>query len=227
MMSQKNTMKVLFTFTLLATLSSCSNTKSKAVTSENTFSSTTTKVLASCNKVSNANMSLNSMAVTNQLGQPDLNWIKIKFSFLSSSSTASGNIIRFYKWKMVNGQVYIDQTPLTLYPYNINSGTATSSSVYQITAANVTTSVGYFLNLNDTQGNYQAIKAVVYNSSGSVVAQSDSLIPQFMAKTSDYKYNSDGSLRSSTLTSLHPLATTSTTGWSDSSFQSYFQNFCF
>lgn len=231
MMSQTETkafFKLLVSTVALLTLASCGNTKSKQdSTSSNTFSSTGYKPLASCNKSVTTDISLNSAAVQDQMGTVDNNWLKVKFNFLSSQSTAANNVIKFFKWKMVNGQAQLDQNPLVIYPYDLSTGALAESPSQQITASTITTSKGYFIQLNDAQGTFQVIKTVVYSSAGAIIAQSDSLIPQFNAKPSDYQYNSDGSTRSSALQSLHSLAQTSTSGWSDADYTNHFQAFCF
>lgn len=230
MMNQNRTaiFKLALTTTLFVLLSSCGNTKStQDSATSNNFSSTSTKLLASCNKISNTGMTVSSAVVQDQMGQTDPNWLKVKFSFLSSQATATGNIVKFFKWRIANGVPSLDQNPLVVYAYNLSTGAVTSAGSNQLTASTVSATQGYYIGLNDPQESYQVIKIVVYSSTGTVVAQSDSLIPQFYAKTSDYQYNADGSTRATGLQSLHPLASTSTSGWADSQFTSYFQAFCF
>ncbi len=231
MMNQNETTQLL-KFTLAITtvivLTSCGNSKETETVGSNTFSSSsTTKSLASCNKKSTIDMGYSSTAVQDQMGTQDNNWLKVKMTFLSTKATASGNVLKFFKWKMENGVASLDQTPMSFYTYNISTGALGATAVNQVTASSVNSSTGYNIYLNDTAGSYQVIKAVVYSSTGTIVAQSDSLIPQFMSKPADYAFNSDGSSRSTTLQSLHPLSTTNTSGWNDSSFSSYFQAFCF
>lgn len=231
MMNQNETTQIL-KLTLLATamivLTSCGNTKEDTTSaSTNTFSSTAGKPLASCNKKSTADIGYSSMAVRDQMGNQDNNWLKVKMTFLSTKATASGNVLKFFKWKMVNGVPYLNQTAMSFYTYNISSGVTSTTAVNQISASSVNSLTGYNIYLNDAQGTYQVIKAVVYSADGSVIAQSDSLIPQFMANPAQYAYNSDGSTRASGLQALHPLMSTNTSGWSDSTFTSYFQAYCF
>jgi len=231
MMNQNETTQIL-KLTLLATamivLTSCGNTKDSSTSSNTTtFSSTATKPLASCNKKSTTDIGYSSTVVQDQMGTQDNNWLKVKMTFLSTTATASGNVLKFFKWKMVNGVPYLDQTPMSFYTYNISSGVSATTAVTQITASTVNSLTGYNIYLNDAAGTYQVIKAVVYSSTGSVVAQSDSLIPQFMANPAQYAYNSDGSARASGLQALHPLNGVSTSGWTDANFASHFQAFCF
>ena len=221
-------MKLTLALTALIALTSCGNTKEETNSNNlNTFASTANKTLASCNKKSTADMGLNSTAVQDQMGTQDNNWLKIKMTFLSTKATASGNVLKFFKWKMVNGAAYLDQTPMSFYTYNISSGVSSTTAVTQITASTVNSSTGYNLYLNDSSGTYQVIKAVVYSSTGTVVAQSDSLLPQFLTDPVQYALNSDGSARSSNLQALHPLSATNTQAWTETQFTSYFQAFCF
>lgn len=221
-------MKLTLVLTALIALTSCGNTKEETNSNNmNTFASTANKTLASCNKKSTADIGLSSTAVQDQMGTQDNNWLKIKMTFLSTKATASGNILKFFKWKMINGAAYLDQTPISFYTYNISSGVSSTTAVTQITAASVNSSIGYNIYLNDSSGTYQVIKAVVYSSDGAVIAQSDSLIPQFLSNPTQYAINSDGSARSSNLQALHPLNSTNTTSWNEAQFTNYFQAFCF
>lgn len=230
MMNQNETTQIL-KLTLLATamivLTSCGNTKEDTQVNENTYSSVATKPLASCNKKSTSDIGFSSMAVQNQVGTQDNNWMKVKMTFLSTTATASGNVLKFFKWKMVNGVPYLDQTPMSFYTYNISSGVSSTTAINQITTSTVNSLTGYNVYLNDASGTYQVIKAVVYSSSGAVIAQSDSLIPQFLAIPSQYAYNNDGSARAAGLQALHPLNSVTTTGWSDAAYAAHFQAFCF
>lgn len=205
-------------------LSSCGTSKNGAKsTSTNNFASESqTGVLASCNKKVTSDLSFNTTIVQDQIGQADPNWIKLKINMLSAKVTASGNIIKFFKWKVVNGQAILDQNPLALYVYDLSTGYASAQASSFIVASQVTATKGYFVGLNDPQSTFQVIKMVVYSNSGSVVAHEDSLIPQFTAQPALYQTN-----KGSILSSLHPLINTNTSSWSDAQYKSYFQNFCF
>lgn len=223
-------MMKLQTLTMIASiafLTSCGVTKTNDTSSTYNFSSSSTKVLASCNKASDSNMSVSLSTVTSAYGTVDYNWTKVKFNYLSSAATASGNTVRFYKWRIANGQTVLDQTALAAYTYNLSTGSTTSSGTNSVAATSITSNQGYYINLNDSQGLFQVLKVVVYNSAGTLVAQKDMLIPQFYGRAGDYAYNSDGSKRSTVLTSLHPLASTNHNGWTDSQISSYYQQLCF
>jgi hypothetical protein len=221
-------MKLTLVASALIVLSSCGVTKSaEPALNSNAFSSSSIKPLASCNKTATADLSLSSAAIQNQVGQVDSNWLKVKFNFLSTKLTATNNIVKFFKWKTVNGQTYLDQTPLTVYSYNLSSGVTSTNPANQLTASSINAATGFYVQLNDAQGTYQVLKAVVYSADGKVVSQTDSLIPQFNAKAGDYQYNSDGSARSANLQTLHPLAAINAASWSDAQYDSYFQALCF
>ncbi len=221
-------LKLTLVATAMIVLSSCSNTKEETTSySSNTFASTVNKSLASCNKKMTADISYSSTVIQDQMGTQDNNWLKVKMNFLSPKATASGNVLKFFKWKMVNGVPYLDQTPMSFYTYNISSNTSGTTAMNQIAVSQVTTSNAFTVYLNDSQATYQVIKAVIYSADGSLVAQSDSLIPQFMANPTDYAYNSDGSARATGLKALHPLNGVNTSGWSQDNYADYYKSFCF
>lgn len=223
-------MMKLQTLTMIASvafLTSCGVTKTNDTNSTYNYSSSATKVLASCNKAADSNISVSLATMTSSYGTVDYNWTKLKFNFLSSAATASGNTVRFFKWRIVNGQTILDQTALASYSYNLSTGATTGQATNSIATTSISSNQGFYVNLNDSQGSFQALKVVVYSSSGTLVAQKDVLIPQFYARAGDYAYNTDGSVRSTALTSLHPLASTNHSNWSDSQITSYYQQLCF
>ena len=212
MMNQTET-KIILIIATAFILSSCGNNKSAEGTdvSENTLSSSATSVLASCNKLSNSDLSISANAINNF-------WIKTKFSFLSASTTASGNIIKFYQWKwnMTLNRAEVDPNPLQIYDYATSSFIAT-----QLTASSLNDpNKAYSLALTDAQA--QVLKVVVYSSTGAPLSNHDLLIPLFDANLSVYN-----STHAAVLQSKHPLVNTNTTGWSDADFTNYFQAFCF
>lgn len=227
----KNAVNNAFIAVLAATvLSSCGASKS----TQNEFNMydqasntivTVSSAKASCTEASNADLNAQISAVS-QNGQIDPNWIKIKFNYLSSQVTASGNVVRFFKWKVTNNQTYLDPAQLAITPYNLNSG-STQTTVQEIAAQAITTSNGYFINLNDAQAQFQVLKMVVYSSTGSIVAQTNILIPQFAASPARYAFNVDGSARSQLLQNLHPLKNSDASAWNDSQLNQYFQKSCF
>jgi hypothetical protein len=229
---RKISIKVLSAVVMIALLTSCGTTKSDEVNKKTSASIDPVyvnyqKPLTSCNKTTNSDMSLNINAVTSSSGSINPDWVKIKFNFLSSTATQSGNVIKFFKWKVIGGQSSLDQTPLSVMFYDLSTGQLTSNASTYLSATDVTTTRGAYIQLNDTAGTYQVLKVVVYNSAGQVVAQMNSLIPQFNSNLSDYSTNSDGTARAQILIDIHPLSSVATTGWTQTDYANYFQNFCF
>lgn len=227
MMNQMNTYKVVTVLAVLAILSSCGTKKTGAISTDNTynFSSTANNTLASCNKATDTNGSFSLATVKNQINQVDPNWLKLKFNMLSSAVTSTATSIRLFKWKVVNGQAYLDQTPVVVYTYDLSTGMTNSSAQQTIAVSFVKSNVGYYVGINDAQA--QVIKVVAYGADGKIVWQKDALIPQFSASPADYRTAADGSVRSLSLTNLHPLAQTQTSGWSEYQYTNYFQALCF
>lgn len=227
----KLTTTLFLTATALLTLSSCGTSKSSQSATTTVQSSTVTnagtKVVTSCQKSVGADMSVNISAVKNSSGTINNSLVKIKFNRLSAAATAAGNTIRFFKWKVTGSQAFLEPTQLNSTRYVLSSGTVDQAAASSITASTVTTSQGYYIDLNDAAGEYQVLKAVVYSSTGSIVAQQNILIPQFLGVAADYAYNSDGSARAQILRDLHPLATTDVTGWTSANYTSYYQATCF
>lgn len=227
----KLTTTLILTATALLTLSSCGTSKSSQSATTTVQASTVTnagtKVVTSCQKSIGTDMSVNISAVKTASGSINNSLVKIKFNRLSAAATASGNTIRFFKWKVSGSQAFLEPTQLNSTRYVLSSGTVDQSAASSITASTVTTSQGYYIDLNDAAGEYQVLKAVVYSSTGSIVAQQNILIPQFLGVAADYAYNSDGSARAQILRDLHPLATTDVTGWTSANYTSYYQATCF
>ena len=228
----KLTTTLFLTATALLTLSSCGTSKSSqsavnTAVQSSTVTNAGTKVVTSCQKAVGTDMSVNISAVKNSSGTINNSLVKIKFNRLSSTATASGNVIRFFKWKVANNQAIMDQTPATVTRYVLSSGSVDQSASNSITASTVTTSQGYYIDLNDAAGEYQVLKAVVYSSAGTIVSQQNILIPQFLGVAADYAYNADGSARAQILRDLHPLASADVTGWTSSTYSNYYAATCF
>lgn len=218
--------------TALLTLSSCGTSKSSQSATTTTVQSSTvtnagTKVVTSCQKAIGTDMSVNISAVKTSSGSINNSLVKIKFNRLSAAATASGNTIRFFKWKVAGSQAYLEPTQLNSTRYVLSSGSVDQSAAASIATNTVTTSQGYYIDLNDASGEYQVLKAVVYSSTGGIITQQNILIPQFLGVAADYAYNSDGSARAQILRDLHPLATADVTGWTSADYTSYYQATCF
>jgi hypothetical protein len=228
---QKNlTQQVIITALSILTLSSCGTSKSNEVNTTTNSSNnniSTQKPLANCNKSATTDMSMNISTVNDSSGQIDPNWTKVKFNFLSTKATASGNVVRFFKWKVTGSQSSLDPIPLSTMFYNLESGQPTTDATNSIPVVEIATSRGIYVQLNDSAAQYQVLKAVVYDSTGAIVTQMNTLIPQFNSNYSEYRLNSDGSARAQVLLDLHPLKATDTTSWAQSNYSTYFQNLCF
>ena len=231
MLTTKKSIGLLLCLAAITLLTSCGKTKSndEVVTSSASISNISAQNgLASCNQLANSNFNFNISTVTDSTGQVNPNWIKINFRFLASSVTQSGYTLKFFKWRMLGATAQLDSTPLTIAAYNLATGQSSSNTQSNLTAAQVTRQLGYYLQLNDdAQNPYQALKIVAYKADGSVLAQSDVLIPQFAASPNDYKVNDDGTQRASNLIALHPLAATDVSTWTTAQFQQNFSKYCF
>lgn len=225
------TLTKLALVTAIFILSSCGTSKSSKTTTEIISSSTVTdagsKILTSCQKATGSDISVNISAIKDEYGNINNNLIKVKFNYLSQTVTTAGNTIRFFKWKVSGSQAYLDPNNLSAIRYDLASGNIDSSAQTSLNPNSISTTKGYYIELNDTEGLFQVLKVVVYNSSGSIATQMNILIPQFLGKPSDYAYNSDGSPRAQILQDMHPLRNTNTTGWTTQNYQTYYQASCF
>lgn len=233
MKQQQQTILKLSLVLCVALLTACGTTKSTDDSTGSTEQSSRVEVsagkpLASCNRASNTNLDFSVSTVLDSSGQVSEQYIKLKFNYVASTMAASGYYLRFYKWRVSAGVSQLDPTPLDFNSYNLSSNTATSSAASAYYTNQISTSSGFYINLRDDASNtYQVLKAVVYKSDGTIAAQQNILIPQFMANPVDYQLNSDGSARSITLQNLHPLKNAATTGWTSTQFQQAFDQYCF
>ena len=213
-------------------LASCGTSKSSHP--DNTLSSTTTatsqdlaKGLASCNSRSTADMSANLSVYKYSNGTVDPRVIKLKFNSLSSELTQSGNTIRFFKWKVYQGQAVMDQTPLNVTRYSLSTQQMDTQTQTSVATTTISTSQGFYVDLNDSTLSHQVLKMAVYSSAGVVLKQMDILIPEFKASATDYAYNSDGTMRSQNLINLHPLTGADVTGWTTQNYTNFYNSKCF
>lgn len=218
----------ILSVSLVSLLTACGNTKSQTnATPVGSVTTTGLKPLAYCNTASDSTMAFNTAVVVDQSGQINPDWIKLKFSFISANITKSGNTVRIYKWRVTNlQQAILDQTPLNVATYDFTSGQSTSQLTSSFPAEQLNGQYGLYIQLNDPSMVYQVIKIVVYDSAGTVIANTNSLIPAFNANPADYAINSDGSARSASLLQLHALYGKST-GYVGDQYKQYFDRFCF
>ena len=224
------TTKTILTVTAIMALSSCGTSKSSvsSVEQSSRVEVSAGKPLASCNRADNSNFSLSIANVIDSDGRANLNWVKVKFNFLSTDMTQAGYHIKFYKWRVVNNTTQLDPIPLEFNTYTLANNTTNSNTLNGLFANQVTNQIGLFINLkDDVQTPYQVLKTVVYKTDGTIAAQGNILIPQLLANPEDYKLNPDGSPRATLLQSMHLLYGRDVSTWSTNQVQQYFDQHCF
>jgi hypothetical protein len=222
--------KTILAVTALAALSSCGTSKStvNSVEQSSRVEVSAGKPLASCNRADNSNFSVNMANVIDPDGRANLNWVKLKFNFLSTDMTQTGYHIKFYKWRVVNNATQLDPVPLEFNTYSFSNNTTNSNTMNGIFTSEINNQNGLFINLkDDVQTPYQVLKTVIYKTDGTIAAQGNILIPQFLANPEDYKLNPDGSPRASLLQNMHLLYGRDVSTWSTSQIQQYFDQHCF
>ncbi|MBC7740900.1 MAG: hypothetical protein H7061_01805, partial [Bdellovibrionaceae bacterium] len=232
-LSQKNSQRIhhqLVAILFVGFLTACSNSKTNPILTNqpsNMIVLSSDKLLAQCGRSSDTNFTLNTAIARDSAGALAPDWIKIKTAALSQTNLTAGNVIKFFKWRANGATSELDQTPLTFYTYTYSNSQTTSAALTQLATSQINQTTGLYVQLNDNAGVFQVIKAVVYDSTGKVVSQINTLIPVFYAKPTDYQLNADGTPRVALLQQLHPLAATNVTGWSEDQFTQTFNGFCF
>ena len=229
--NQNRNLKIALVITVLGLLTACGNSKSNntptADQSSNRLDLNSLKLMANCNKAKDTNFSLNTSIVTDQTGKVSNEFIKMKFNFISADITKSGNVIKFFKWRVVSGQAVLDPTALEVAAYDLSSGQTVGNTTTSLPADQMSSQAGYYVQLNDPNAFSQVVKVVAYDSTGKVIGNLNSLIPSFNASPEDYKTNSDGTPRADVLQQLHLLYGTSVAGMSASQIQKNFDQYCF
>ena len=229
--NKNRNLKLALIITVLGLLTACGNSKSNnaAATdqSSNRLDLNSVKPMANCNKAKDTNFSLNTSIVTDQTGKVSNDWIKMKFNFISADITKAGNVLKFFKWRVIGNQAVLDSTALTLASYDLSSGQTVGNTVTSIPADQTSGQYGYYVQLNDPNSLAQVVKVVAYDSTGKVIGNINSLIPTFNASPEDYKLNSDGTPRADILQQMHLLYGTSTAGQSAAQIQQNFDQYCF
>ena len=225
----KNSIHIALLLTAAILMTACGNSKSKTSPSDQSSSglNLSTKPLAQCNKTADSNLSFNTSIVSDQNGKISTEWIKFKFNFINSEITKSGNVLKFFKWRISNGQTILSEIPLQISAYDFTSGQTVSEPYSALPADQVNGAQGFYINLEDPNSLFQVIKVVAYNSEGKVIANVNSLIPSFYANPADYQLNADGTARAALLQNLHPLKNVSVTGWTADQFTQSFSQYCF
>ena len=226
----QTTLKIALILTVVGLLTACGNSKSAAIAtdqSSNRYDINSQKALANCNKATDANFSFNTAIVADDSGNASTEWIKLRFNFLNSEITKPGNVIKFFKWRVVNGQAVLSETPLAASAYDPSTGQTVSSGHTALGAEHVNGSHGFYINLADPNGLFQVLKVVAYNSEGKIIGNLNSLIPAFNANPADYQFNSDGTARAAILTDMHALKNAAVAGWTPAQFTGAFSQYCF
>lgn len=220
-------MKLVITLGLLALLSACGNTKSNSPSTTSALIVGVKTQLAECNKASDSNLSFNTAAAKDQSGQINPEYVKVKFNFINANITKSGNVLKFFKWRVTGGQSVLDQTPLNVATYDFSTGQTNSSAVTSIPADQFNGQYGVYVQLNDPSQVFQVLKVVAYDSTGAVIGNLNTLIPVYAANPTEYALNPDGTARSVGLQQLHSLYGTTKTFASALEYKQYFDQYCF
>ncbi|AGH95862.1 hypothetical protein [Pseudobdellovibrio exovorus] len=230
-MKTTKTLTVVLSGLILALFTSCSASKlsePNAPSNSSALNVSSQKPMASCNRKTDNHFSFDLSVYTDGSGQINYDWIKLKFRYLSSDVTQSGYTLRFYKWRMIGSTSQLDSTPLNFASYNISSGQSSANTANTVLANQISTQTGLYIQLrDDAQNPYQALKVVAYKSDGTVLAQTDVLIPQFAASPADYQFDNNGNARANNLIQMHPLANTNVSQWTTAQMQQYFSAYCF
>lgn len=229
-MKKEQILTIAISIIAVAFLTSCGAKKSAdAIDNSSVVAGVASASLANCNRSVSANLAMNLANVLEaSTGQINPDWIKLKFNFLSTEVTQTGYYIRFFKWRVIGNSAQLDSNPLEFSAYKLSNGTTASETMTSVFSTQVSQQFGFYIRLNDdAQYPYQVLKVVVYKTDGTVLTQSDVLIPQFLTSPIEYKLNSDGTARAENLQKLHPLYTTDTTGWTTAQLKQNFDQYCF
>lgn len=220
---------VLISMLVLSACGTSKSTDSGVTESASRVEVSSEKPLASCNQLSKAGlMTMNIANILNSDGKANEEFVKVKFGSIDAAHNKPGYYLKFYKWRVINNAVQMDNVPLAAYSYNLSTGAATSNPTTGVYISSITAETGLMLKLNDDLNNpYQVIKVVAYMSDGTMIDHVNVLIPQFLASPEDYKFNANGTTRASLLQQLHPLYGQDVSGWSFSQIQETFDQYCF
>lgn len=233
MKAQNLLKKVVLTSLVTIAGFSCSKQKSQSASTPLNSNIYGTSTLAYCSIGSSTNSTVQLTAFIDANGQvrPDL--MKIRFNSVSSKFYEdSASAIQIFRWKADNtNQVYLDSTALDLTVFRVSDGaevlTANHlrwSSLGSSTSDKINQYV-VRINLNDSIGEYDAIKIVLYSSSGEVIDTLDALLPVFESHPSTYAVDPTGGSRAAVLQALHPFKAMGATSAQQLSVQA--KSYCF
>lgn len=223
------TLKIGLLITLSYFATACSQSKSSNTTSPSTgITINGQAVLAKCSKAVDSKLSLSISTVTSdQLGNADTQWVKVKFNTISPELTKSGVTMKFYRMKAIGNDAVLDNTSLQNQTYNLSTGQPNANLTQVVNPQVITTTSAFYVYINDPQSQYQILKVAFFDTTGKTIENFNILIPEFLANPTEYQMNSDGTARAQYLQDLHPLKGTTTTGWTGDTFNNFFQQYCF
>lgn len=234
MKAQNLLQKIVLTSLVTLAGFSCSKQKSQSTSStslnSNIYGSST---LAYCSLGSSTSSTVQLTAFIDANGQvrPDL--MKIRFNSVNSKFYEEAtSAIQIFRWKAdSSNQVYLDSTALDLTVFRISDGAEVQtanhlrwSSMRSSTSDKINQYV-VRINLNDSVGEYDAIKIVLYSSSGQVIDTLDALLPVFESHPSTYAVDPAGGSRAAVLQALHPFKAMASTSAQQLSTQA--KSYCF
>jgi hypothetical protein len=248
-------MTIMLTFAASALLS-CGATKSGSGATSLDFASriddtavvSSDKPLAYCNRAENDKMTIDLNAYIDDLNKVHTDMTLLKLKKIDVSFVNNPYYIQFFRWKASSkGSTYLDEDPLEFRVYDASGSFSDvyrnyldwsylKSSIQHLgfsgTDLNALISkVVFLVNLNDPRGDYDAIKAVIYeedkSGNGSVISQQDMLIPVFYANPADYATDRDGTARPDVLKTIHPFANMASEGWTVDSYATESFKACF
>lgn len=207
-----------------------------------TTTTTTDRPIALCNQKAGSLISL-GLSVYKDGESYVTDRVNAKILKVPSVFSQKNNYIEFHKY-MVNtsgSKIWGDQR-ITFSIYSIADGKNVASGLdvlYWADLENLAQNVGastpeqFFkkvrmvLELEDYEGEYDVVVARYYNATDdSLLEAIDELIPAFDADPTKYKYEKDGSIRHSSLQSLHPFKSSINQGWTASTYQTKANDFC-
>jgi hypothetical protein len=220
---------VLISMLVLSACGTSKSTNTGAVELESRVEVSSEKPLASCNQLNKTGlMTMNIANIMDSNGKANQDWVKVKFPMIDSAHNKPGYYLKFYKWRVLNNAVQLDNVPLAAYAYDLSTGSPTTTATTGVYISSITNQTGLMLKLNDDLNNpYQVLKVVAYQSDGTMIDHVNVLIPQFLASPEDYKFNANGTARADLLQQLHPLYGQDVTGWTFTQLQESFDQYCF
>lgn len=128
---------------------------------------------------------------------------------LMSVNNGSGQMVA-YSYPIINAN------EITAY------ANASTGNSYASASAVFSSGIHFLVNLNDSSGAYQVLRAKLYTTSGTVYRQVDVLIPTFYANPTTYN-----TTHPAVLQNMHPLHSMVGQGWTESQYQSFTDGLCF